>query len=148
MLNKYAMQIEAPKNTQDSVFHKDLHKLWNSVLRVTFQKELHKKEFGKYYFKGMRETWFPLILLNLYDLLVQEGQIEEAENVIEYFKSLSNNLDYYSFYIDNGYVKGNQVVIFIRCKGEYRNYPISDILKCYNLNGFKIQEIKSQTNKE
>lgn len=146
MLNRYAMQIESPNHIQDNVFHKDLHKLWNSILRVTFQKELHKKELGNYYFKGMRENWFPLILLNLCDLLIQEGKNDEAETVIEYFKSLLNNSDYHSFYIDNGYVTNNQIVVFIRCKGEYRNYPILDILKYYNLNTFRIQEIKSQTN--
>lgn len=141
MLKRYFIQIEAPNNK--SGFDKDLNILWNSVIRLPIMKRNHLSELKSIYFRGMRENWFPLVLLNLYDLLLCEGKKEEADKILRYFKELCQNSDLFSFYLDNGRYN-NEIGIFLRCEGDSRNYPILDILECFNIHSFRIQEIQNK----
>ena len=148
VLKKYLIQIKPSKESLDKtnrifVFDKDLHTLWNSVLRLPFMKKNHLPELEGVYFKGMRENWFPLILLNLYDLLMYDNKKDEADEVLDYFKSLCDNPNLFSFYIDDGYISKDAINLVIRCDGHYRDFHILDILNYYNITSFRIQEIKA-----
>ena len=134
MLKRYLITVKGDD--------KNIHALWHSILRLSFHREDYKNEFGDLCFKGMRSNWFPIILIGRYGHFQAEGNMVEAEKVREVFKHFSTNLKYHSFYLDNAYTKMGEVNIYLRCKEEHNQYDILEILKCYGLNQYYVQELK------
>ncbi len=138
MLKKYLIKIKNPykeKNINANMhnFNRDFHSLWNSLFRITWHKSDFKKELGSFYFSGMRENWFPLILLGKYGELCYYNDFEKANEILEYFKILSNNEKMHSFYIDSASTTLHEITLVIKCKGNYDEFPILEIFNCFSI---------------
>lgn len=134
MLKRYYMTVKGDE--------KDIQALWHSILRMPFHKKDYEEDFGALWFKGMRSDWFPCMLMGRYGHFKYEGNMIEAEQVKSVFKHFTNNLKYQSFYLDNANVKKDEIGIYFRCKENHNQYDILEILKCYGLNQYYVQELK------
>lgn len=101
-----------------------------SLERMENNRKAFKKDFN--YFKGMRDSWFPLVLL---EKVTSFGSVEYKHQVCDTFNILMGYPEFQSYYVDKYEKKGD--VIKIRMRGrspEILEEMLRRVMSFYNLN--------------
>lgn len=133
MLNKYVLTVQGNKV--------DIADLRTSIFQMNYNKVMHRPEFGKKYFFGMRRNWFPLILLGKYTINHGKKSAEERINIAILFMSMLETDSCHSFYLDDATENNTtSLKIYYRSK-DNQKLAISRIMSVFNLK-YRIDDVK------
>lgn len=112
--------------------NKDLNDLKIAVQKMKYNRIMHMNTIEFRELKGIRNSWLPLVLLELYSLTHTRNQLNKRYNTYMLLLSLVRDRTKYSFYIEDfGYI-GNNLVIYYKSK-ESNIEILRQIFSIFNL---------------
>lgn len=113
--------------------NKDLNDLESAIKKMKYNRIMHMNTIEFRELKGIRNTWIPLVLLEMYSLTHTRNQLNKRYNTYMLLLSLVRDRTKYSFYIEDFGYMGNTLVVYYKSK-ESNIEILRQIFSLFNLN--------------
>lgn len=112
--------------------NKDLNDLKSAIKKMKYNCIMHMNTIEFRELKGIRNTWIPLVLLEIYSLTHTRNQLNKRYSTYMLLISLVRDRTKYSFYIEDLGYMGNTLVIYYKSK-ESNIEILRQIFSLFNL---------------